>query len=262
MNMLKHDERGLTLIELLVAFAISAIVLSGITYMLVTSLKLSQKNNANVEVQSEVQTTMNLIVDNIMEAEGLCFKIPDSGGNTDCILFGETKLTKSGSDYVFYYKGNAVVADIVSDSGELYLIEFPNEAFAAETDGYCKIESSVNEVDSVSLSIEKIKNYIKGLPESKRVKWLLAQNITKCLITPNSAYGEETIVEQGVDTVKNLYSEPFTLQITLTAQSDYGFGKTTRVLEDKVAVRNRISRIYLTKPGEEKEHLESYDRKQ
>lgn len=262
MDTLKHDNRGLTLVELLVAFAISAIVLSGIAYMIITSLKLSQSNNANVEVQSEVQTTMNLILDNIMEANGMCLKIPAPGENTDCILFGETKVIKNGADYTFYYKGNAMVADIVSGSGELYLVEFPNETFAAEADGYCKIESSVNEVDSVSRSIETVKDYISDLPESKRIKWLLAQNITECMITPDSIYGEETVVENGVDTIKNLYTEPFTLSITISAESDYGFGKTTRTLKDRAAIRNRIDKIYLTKPGEDKEHLEAYDRKQ
>lgn len=261
MDILKNDNKGLTLVELLLTFAISAIVLSGLAYMLVTSLKLSQRNNANVEVQSEVQTAMNLIIDNIMEAQGICLKVPASGVTTDCILFGETSIRKIGSEYVFYYKGNAVVADITSGRGELYLIEFPNETFPAEADGYCKIDAAVNELDCVSRSIEKIKDDITNLPEDQRIKWLMAQNITGFTITPCSEYGEETVVENGVDVIKNLYTETFTLKITLSAESDYGFGKTTRVLNDKAAVRSRMSKIYVTKPGEDKENLEAYDRK-
>ena len=261
MNTLKNDDRGLTLVELLLTFAISAIVLSGLAYMLVTSLKLSQRNTANVDVQSEVQTAMNLIIDHTMEAEGICLKIPAAGVNTDCVLLGETNIRKVGSEYVFYYKGNAIVADITSGSGELYLIEFPNETFPAEADGYCKIENAMNELASVSESIEKIKAYITNLQKDKKVKWLMAQNITGFTITPCSWYGEETIVDNGVDVIKNLFTEPFTLKITLSAESDYGFGKTSRALNDKAAVRSRLHKIYVTKPGEAKDNLEVYDRK-
>ena len=61
------NNKGFSLVELLVALAVSSIVLTALGYMIITGLKLYGRNNAHVEVQSEAQTAMNLILDNIME---------------------------------------------------------------------------------------------------------------------------------------------------------------------------------------------------
>lgn len=66
----KYDNRGLSLVELLVAFAVSAIVLSGLAYLMINVLNIFGRTNVNVELQNESQTAMNLVIDNIMDAGG------------------------------------------------------------------------------------------------------------------------------------------------------------------------------------------------
>ena len=50
---IKNDNRGLSLVELLVAFAVSAIVLSGLAYLMINVLNLFGRTNVNVELQNE-----------------------------------------------------------------------------------------------------------------------------------------------------------------------------------------------------------------
>ena len=47
----KNDNRGLSLVELLVAFAVSAIVLSGLAYLMINVLNIFGRTNVNVELQ-------------------------------------------------------------------------------------------------------------------------------------------------------------------------------------------------------------------
>ena len=114
---IKNDNRGLSLVELLVAFAVSAIVLSGLAYLMINVLNIFGRTNVNVELQNESQTAMNLVIDNIMDAGGLCMietdhvPVPGDTGNTPaCVLLG--KLTISDADYESVsFVGDAVIWD-------------------------------------------------------------------------------------------------------------------------------------------------------
>lgn len=258
---MKQDNRGMTLVELLTAFAVGAVVLTGITYMLTTSLKLSEKNNANILLQSETQTALALMADAVMEAEGIGLKTAPAGESTDCILFGDILIKESGTAYEVYYKGNAVVADAgAGKSGELYLVELPNADFKADAEGYCRLAAATGEAEAVSESMNKIKKYVMDTPRPGRTKWLFARNITAFTVLPDSAYGEWTVTEEGVAVVRTLYEAPFTLRISLTADSAYGSDSLSRTLSDKIAVRNRLDKVYITKTGAEKDRMEVYER--
>lgn len=257
-----YDNGGASLVEMLIAFAVSAVVLSGIAYMLITSLRVTGKNNAEAEVQSEVQTAMNLLVDEVMEAKGICMKIAPGGGDTDCILFGDMNIIKEGGAYTLYYKGNVFAASAAGAGGsrELYLADFPNEAYTANGDGYCRLASGATQSECALAGLNNAEAYIAGLPEEKRVRWLLGKDISSCVVTPSSEYDEETVKEKGMDVIRTYFQEPFTLKIYLKIERDYGDGTVVREIEDQIAVRNRIDRIYITKKGMPADNIEVYER--
>lgn len=256
-----YDNCGASLVEMLIAFAVSAVVLSGIAYMLITSLRVTGKNNAEAEVQSEVQTAMNLLVDEVMEAKGICMKVAPGGGDTDCILFGDINIIKEGGTYTLYYKGNVFAAPAgVGGSKELYLAEFPNEVYTANGDGYCRLASGVTQSACALEGLDNAGAYIAGLSEEKRLRWLLGKDITSCVVTPSSEYDEETVKEKGMDVIRTCFREPFTLKIYLKIERDYGDGTVVREIEDQIAVRNRIDRIYITKKGMPADNIEVYER--
>ena len=63
----------MTLVELLVAFAVSAIILAGLSYIIFSVLQFYGRANANVEIQNESQTSLNLVIDTILSAKGACY---------------------------------------------------------------------------------------------------------------------------------------------------------------------------------------------
>lgn len=263
------DNRGLTLVELLVAFAVSAIVLTALGYLLITGLKLYGRNNAHVEVQSEAQTTMNLIIDNIMEAEGICIVNPAAGADTECVLLGDLLVEENGSSYDVYFKGNAIVTDIdsIGENGrpirEMYLLSFPNDDFAQDSGkaGYCKLVSSISASGSseaerkgsaAKCAWQTVRDYlINELNEEERTKWLLARYITGCRMeverTDTDFYKETLYYWNGSAEDFYYYKEPVSIKVEIALEYDYGSGKITRTLSDSAAVRSRIDKLYVEK---------------
>ena len=101
----------MSLVELLVAFAISSVILAGLTYMMVTSLKLYGRTNANVDAQNEAQTALNLVVDSVMSAKGVCMAETDPARVASypdeivCALFGDLKIHDDNTmEFIQYEK--------------------------------------------------------------------------------------------------------------------------------------------------------------
>lgn len=264
-----NDNRGLSLIELLIAFAISAVVLAGVGYLIMTGLKMSGRNNAHVEVQNEAQTTMNLIIDNIMETQGVCVPFTEVDKNTECVLLGDLVIEEAGTGYSVYFKGNAVVSDIDSVDAEgkplreMYLVSFPNNDFTEDSGkpGYCKLINNVskrgaNEAERKGAvagdALEKVRHYVKEeLKPEDRIKWLLARYITGFRVDVeriDSDYYEETVqYMNGEEEVFYYYADPITLNVAIELEYDYQSGQVQRTLEDSAAVRSRLNEVYVEK---------------
>lgn len=263
-----NNNKGFSLVELLVALAVSSLVLVALGYLIITGLKLYGRNNAHVEVQSEAQTTMNLLIDNIMEAQGICIENPASGVNTDCVLLGDLLIEESAGSYNAFFKGNAVVTDIdgIGADGrplrEMYLVAFPNDDFPEDAgkSGYARLVNNVSKSgDNAKGQIaqeawEKVLNYVKNeLGEEDRIRWLLARYITSCRMEVDridADYYKETVYYWSGDTEDICYyKEPVTINVELSLEYDYGSGRISRTLSDSAAVRNRLEKVYIGKSG-------------
>ena len=265
------DNRGVTLVELLVAFVVGSLVLVALGYLLMTGLRLSGRNNAHVEVQSEAQTTMNLILDNVMEAGGICMINPATGTNTQCALLGDLIVEESAGSYDVWFKGNAIVTRINdpdvdgNPSRKMYLVAFPNDGFPSDPgkSGYAKLIS--NAAKSGSSEAEKagaaakdallvVDNYVRNaLSEDARTKWYLARYITGCrmeIARADTDYDKETVYYWNGSQEDNYYfKEPVTVKVVLNLEYDYGTGTVERTLEDSATIRNRLEKVYVDKNG-------------
>lgn len=65
------DNKGFSLIELLVTIAVSSIILLMISFMLVQGTKLFKSENEEIDIQNEVQIVRNQITEVIMEAKSI-----------------------------------------------------------------------------------------------------------------------------------------------------------------------------------------------
>lgn len=119
------DNKGLSLVELIITMAICGFVSIAILAFLRSGSIFYTRINAEVELQMEAQTTYNQIRDNIMNTEvgAVSFGMPSSGFERNLKLGG-----KSYRALVLYNKDN--IQAIIFDPGErsLYMVTEPRTA--------------------------------------------------------------------------------------------------------------------------------------
>lgn len=266
--------KGMSLIELLVAFAVSGIVLAGAAYLIVTCLMLYGRTDAHVLVQNETQTAMNLVLDQVMEAQGICMEEPSAGGNTECILLGNWDFELSGITCAAYFKGTVIffIQPSGATEGELYLVTYPNGLTGedAAKPGYAKLASKTFTPEEMKKegtvrartaeeAMGKVKSDINGQTHEQRQQWLMAQHIQSFRITipgPEQALKTETVYYwNGTTEEIHSFEEPFTLDINMELEYDYQSGSVDRDLADSVSVRSRLYEVYIKRDGTMKEYI-------
>ncbi len=240
--------------ELLVALAVSSIVLVGVSYLIFTSLRLYGTGNANVEIQNESQTVLNLVLDNVMEATGVCMIVPDSG-NTDLILLGDFVVYEYDDKYRAVFVGTALA--YMEAVNEMYLIDvaeagLPLLGGGANYANYCLlVDGCASKEEAASEGLARVHDFIfgvGGMDAAARLPWLMGQFVSSCRIVPaNTADFIEKKQEylNGTTEFQYYYTEPFTLQVNLGFDLVYNNKHVTRRLEDDVAVRSRMKSIYI-----------------
>ena len=235
-----NNNKGMTLIELLVAFSISAIILSSLAYFIFTAIGMYNKNGIVVDLQNEAQLTMNQIVDCVMEAEGVVLAYDKREQQTECVLLGKIYVDESGTLPVYYYAGNAMVTNLAKK--EMYLASFPNpysddnvdyREVAGRTEGgitYARMEA-----DDINTLVAEVISYANNNHEI----CLMAQHVTKCYIREIEKIATE------IQPFPGEFSLPFAMQIDLLFEQDYGNGVATRECSDKAVVRSQIDYIYV-----------------
>lgn len=108
-----RNNQGITLLELILAMAISMIVIVMIISLISVGTRMFRKTSDDVNLQVEAQTTMNQIVNLVMEAKSI----------------EEITLSSSEKRYLIDqpdtadYKDYAIILDGREDVRELYLVE-------------------------------------------------------------------------------------------------------------------------------------------
>lgn len=228
------NNQGLSLVELLVAFAVSAIVLSGLTYLIVTSLNLYGRTNANVEVQNESQTALNLVMDSALGAKGICFAETDAStidpASEELVgaLFGELKLN---DDKSMEFTGDAVFWQ--PNLQEMYLLS-----------GTYSLGNYSSEAEAPSETWEIMKGKLPSGTEA-RLPYLMAQNVTGF-----SLKASDSCFVVGTDG-KTYFENPLILELSMNFAYEYQEGKfATREIEDNISVRNRLDQVYIQRTGD------------
>lgn len=244
----KKNDSGMTLVELLVAFAVSAIVLSGLSYVIFSVLQFYGRANANVEIQNESQTSLNLVIDSIIAAKGVCFIEEDSAAvapdEMTCALFGTLHLDDTGMN-TMTFTGDALLWQ--PEYKEMYLMSgtYDLGSFSSEA----------------AAPLEAIANMKAELPADRadRLPYLMAQNVTafelkaddSCFVAPISKPEDEMTEEEKKKVGKSYFENPLTIHINMEFEYEYQSGKTiTRQMDDNVAVRNRMDYVYIQREGE------------
>jgi prepilin-type N-terminal cleavage/methylation domain-containing protein len=231
----KLGNQGFSLAEIIIAITIASIVIASVASMIFTSLNLFGRNNANVEMQNELQTTMNLVLDNIMEASGFCMVLPDDvtapadpPGNTPMILLGELQLEElTSGKFKIVYQGMAIIfveADLslyLVDLSEILLdADYPPAVFPASNPlpGYRYLSGAV-EYDSRDQALNAA-NGLRGiladirvffsstqLTDAQRLAFLMGRNVEVFRVVPA---GDPAMI----------FDNPTTPPVTISAAND------------------------------------------
>lgn len=113
--MMRENNKGVSLIELVVSIGIMSIVLVIASAMIINASKYFEKQMASVELQNEAQIIINYLTETIMEATDMNFTVTDASTGAGVYEFykknEETGLaTAKGSQRVlhYYYDATAV----------------------------------------------------------------------------------------------------------------------------------------------------------
>lgn len=256
-KMNRYKNLGFSLVEILVALAVSAILITGLSYILFTSLRLYGTNNANVEIQNESQQVLNLVADTILEARGVCMKIPDTDDDTECILLGDLIIQKDAvnlNKYEALFSGVAIVF-MGAPVNEMYMVDLPDAVHGPIGAGgdyanYCRLAENEDTVaEAAQASLVKIRGYVYGMSDNARRPWLMGRFVESFVITPTNGLQDlkkETVYYvNGSFEDKYYFMEPITLHIDLGFEYQYNNRTITRSMEDDIAVRSRLKTIYV-----------------
>lgn len=248
-KMVENKNSGMTLVELLVAFAVSAIILSGLAYMMITTLHLYGRTNANVEVQNESQTALNLVIDSILSTKGVCYIEEDAAtlmatpGALSCALVGELTLHDSGVTSMTF-TGDAILWQ--PSLKEMYMISGTYDLGAYSSEAAAPLEA-----------IAAMKAQLPT-DEEARLPYLMAKNVTafemkaldSCFVEKINKPEDEMTEEEKKNKDKYFFENPLVININMEFEYQYQEGKAvTRQMDDNVSIRNRLDHVYIQRQG-------------
>ena len=242
---LGKDNKGFSLVELLVAITISAIVAGGIGYLLTTSLRMYNKDTVDVTLQQELQIALNQIVDYAMESETI---VADFDGNPPEYLALGTFESASGTGVLDKTKLDAQI--IWQDGNKLYLKK-------TTVDDFC-LSSNPADADYRKIDKSKIESLIPSAGTSSDAN-LLAQYVTEFKVT---GIGGIVDVKDESDAVTgHAYENPLSVILELKFEKSVAAANKNKKVKDTAYLRNKVTNdIYVNVSDQSYQYCSLYEK--
>lgn len=231
-NNSKLNNQGFSLVELLVALAISGIVIVMISLLIVNSSNLFNNENKNIDLQNEFQVVDGFLSETLMEAKTIDIKDNDDGTLT---LYTGTR----GSDEALQPVTTEPIEAATTGAADGSIATKPIEA---TTTGAAAASITTERIitfkpDSNSLYITKSKeaSLTKGNRISSSVKKFKVSIDDSCKTykeVENSITHETTLEHTG-------YANPIILNIELNISNE----KSEKTEVVKITVRNQLKKV-------------------
>lgn len=137
--LIKVNNKGMSLLELIISMAVSAIVVLMIITFISGALRIFQTTNNDVNLQMEAQTALNQLTKIIMEAGSIPASVNMPEGNE--IRYRICNEDAIGSDYAIIYK---------KDVKKLYLVSIEDTV---------TIDSNISYTDEDNLLAEYVADF-------------------------------------------------------------------------------------------------------
>lgn len=227
------NNKGITLVELLVALSIGAILLTGLSTMLISSLTMTGKSNITIDLQREAQATINLISDSSMEATGLKIVENSSTGQTQIMYLGDFIPYHDGSNDRLRYEGKVILnAENTTDGWrELYVAEYRYPGTSEMSVAGADVAIARRDLETGILNDMTDSGAVVG-----ELKYLLAKHVT------------EFVVKVDLEGLTgNEFQGNITLDIGLEFENAGGKSVATSKVSKNVQLRNRVEVVEIDK---------------
>lgn len=216
--------KGFSIVELLIAIAIGAIVSGSVASLLLYSMRMYGKQTVDVQMQQEIQTASNFVIDSIMESNSFIIsESTDSAGvkRTDVAALGKFEYASASSELKFsgyVFAQNNV--DSTTSAGRLYMKKYQNELLPSEC---------VNTGEIVPDKV--VSNLSNGIVNNAN---LLATSVQVFSLIPATG---------SIDATANTYANPFSVELNLQFAKNSNGTDVKKELHDTIAIRNTLKPI-------------------
>lgn len=217
------DNRGITLVELLVSLAIFGIVaaaLAGITSMV---LKFYSSEKTDAGMQYEAQTALNKVMDLVMQTNGIAFYNVENGADVETMALFLGEFTFNGSTYVF--DGEVIYGDYSDGVNALYVGPYRN-ADTGQITVFNAMEALV--IDFFS----RDEDFKKGCLLAESVKTMQVLPYEECVSGGDTSSGDAE------------FFNPFSVYIEIVLEARTQKGIETKQVTDRVMLRNTLDVVY------------------
>lgn len=248
------NNSGLSLVELIVAFAIGIIVAGSVASIVFISTRMYSRGTSNISGQYEIQTTLNQTVDSAESAQWLAYSSRFNEGNkvinTDYVAFG--RIFKEGTGY--FFEGEIFTDnydDMVDGKFNVYMNRYKKLAIAAPAANGLVEEKAVSAVSDAADDIRGEKKYLLGEDATRYAVFIDASYLDATTgrfkdypAAPAEAPSEES--EEETETpasVKGSYENPIVLSVEIDFSKKSMTGEVKKHVQDKVTLRNHLKSV-------------------
>ncbi len=231
-NNSKLNNQGFSLVELLVALAISGIVIVMISLLIVNSSNLFNNENKNIDLQNEFQVVDGFLSETLMEAKTIDIKDNDDGTLT---LYTGTRGSDEALQPVTTEPIEAATTGATDGSIATKPIEATTTGAAAASITTERIITFKPDSNSLYITKSKEASLTKGNRISSSVKKFKVSIDDSCKTykeVENSITHETTLEHTG-------YANPIILNIELNVSNE----KSEKTEVVKITVRNQLKKV-------------------
>lgn len=220
------NNKGLSLVELIVAISLGVIVSVAIAGLMSFAIKMYRDGSANVSAQYELQTNVNQIMDTIMGANCIVIQKVDSptpaGRLTHYAAFGKYDVSGHVFEGVVFVAGSESPA-----SSGRFNIYMDRGTWNEPSSGTAKA------------IVEKRVGVIETAMGTTPNQYLLGEGSTQFRVEPKIL--SESPAKTYVNITANGYKNPLAVEVELNFQKDATGRVVNKHVNDEALIRNRIS---------------------
>lgn len=234
----KQDNRGLSLVELIIAISIGVIVSGSIAALITFAMRTYRNESVNTSMQYELQSNINMMMDEIMGSASLV--VSQNGGNIAETGKAYTKYAMFGIPNTDVKVGGSTV------KGFKGVIFVPSKVEGGKFKIYMKkVEAKLPDTTKSLKTVKDLAEYEYGLfgdLSGDFTKYLLGENATQFVIEPDPNHTSFDVSDP--DPLKHTYKNPIEVRVELKFENNgWGDKPYSKHVDDITYIRNKVDEV-------------------